>query len=268
MTCAIIDDEPLAAELLASYAQKTTFLDLVGTYNSAIEAMRVLRTTPVDLIFLDIQMPELSGLEFATILSPRTMIIFTTAFDRYAVDSYKVNCVDYLLKPISYEAFLHSANKALTRLEENAGSGQAAGGLTFKSATASNFKSGAAAAASGLTDRFFYVKSEYKIVRIFLDDLLYVEGLKDYVRFVLRPDSISAAQSSKSIMCLMNMKTVEDALPQPEFMRIHRSYIVHMPMADTIDRTRIVFGETMLPISDSYKDTVLQYINAHTLGNV
>lgn len=264
MTCAIIDDEPLAAELLASYAQKTTFLDLIGTYNSAIEAMRVLRTTPVDLIFLDIQMPELSGLEFATILSPRTMIIFTTAFDRYAVDSYKVNCVDYLLKPISYEAFLHSANKALTRLEESTGSQQQTG-LTFKSATTSNFKSGASAVTSSLADRFFYVKSEYKIVRIFLDDLLYVEGLKDYVRFVLRPDSISASQSSKSIMCLMNMKTVEDALPQPEFMRIHRSYIVHIPLADAIDRTRIVFGETMLPISDSYKDTVLQYINAHTL---
>lgn len=265
MTCAIIDDEPLAAELLSSYAQKTTFLDLVGTYNSAIEAMRVLRTTPVDLIFLDIQMPELSGLEFATILSPKTMIIFTTAFDRYAVDSYKVNCVDYLLKPISYEAFLHSANKALTRLEETSGSQQAQR-LTFKSAT-SNFKSGANSNVASLADRFFYVKSEYKIVRIFLDDILYVEGLKDYVRFVLRPDSISASQSSKTIMCLMNMKTIEDALPQPEFMRIHRSYIVHMPLADTVDRTRIVYGDNMLPISDSYKDTVLQYINAHTLGN-
>ena len=101
MTCAIIDDEPLAAELLASYAQKTTFLELVGTYNSAIEAMKVIRTTPVDLLFLDIQMPELSGLEFATILSPKTMIVFTTAFDRYAVESYKVNAIDYLLKPIA-----------------------------------------------------------------------------------------------------------------------------------------------------------------------
>ena len=103
MTCAIIDDEPLAAGLLASYAEKTNFLELIGTYNSAIEAMRVIRTTPPDLIFLDIQMPELSGLEFATILPEKTMVIFTTAFDRYAVDSYKVSAVDYLLKPISYE---------------------------------------------------------------------------------------------------------------------------------------------------------------------
>ena len=162
MTCAIIDDEPLAAELLASYAQKTTFLELVGTYNSAIEAMKVIRTTPVDLLFLDIQMPELSGLEFATILSPKTMIVFTTAFDRYAVESYKVNAIDYLLKPIAYDAFLHSANKALQMLETRS--------------TQKSVKS---------EERFFYVKSEYKLIRILIDDILYIEGLKDYVKIRL-----------------------------------------------------------------------------------
>ena len=157
MTCAIIDDEPLAAGLLASYAEKTNFLELIGTYNSAIEAMRVIRTTPPDLIFLDIQMPELSGLEFATILPEKTMVIFTTAFDRYAVDSYKVSAVDYLLKPIAYEDFLHASNKALQRLEAQQ-------------------KVDAVAAPQ---DRFIYVKSEYKLVRIFLDDITYIEGLKD-----------------------------------------------------------------------------------------
>lgn len=237
MTCAIIDDEPLAAELLASYAQKTTFLELVGTYNSAIEAMREIRTNPVDLIFLDIQMPELSGLEFATILSPKTMIVFTTAFDRYAVDSYKVNTIDYLLKPISYEAFLHSANKALKHYEQ------------LNSAVASQ----------AMEDRFIYVKSEYKLVRVFLDDILYIEGLKDYVK-------IHVNTPQKKVLCLMNMKTLEDYLPQPEFLRVHRSFIVHMPKADIIDRLRIVFGDNYIPISDSYKDTVQQYINDHTLG--
>ena len=236
MTCAIIDDEPLAAELLASYAKKTTFLELVGTYNNAIDAMRVIRTSPVDLLFLDIQMPELSGLEFATILSPKTMIVFTTAFDRYAVESYKVNAVDYLLKPISYESFLHAANKALQLAE------------TQNAQTRTKQE-----------DRFFYVKSEYKLVRIMMDDIIYIEGLKDYVK-------IRLSSTQKSVSCLMNMKTLEDYLPRPEFLRVHRSYIVNMKKVEAIDHLRLVFGDTLIPISDSYKDTVVQYLNRHTLG--
>ena len=234
MTCAIIDDEPLAAELLASYAHKTTFLDLMGTYNSAIEAMKVIRTNPVDLLFLDIQMPELSGLEFATILSPKTMIVFTTAFDSYAVESYKVNTVDYLLKPISYEAFLHSANKAL-QLSETQG------------------------ALSGVKgeDRFLYVKSEYKFVRIMFDDIVYIEGLNDYVK-------IRLSSSQKSVSCLMNMKTLEDYLPQPEFLRVHRSYIVNMGKVDAVDHLRLIIGDAVIPVSDSYKDAVMQYVASHT----
>ena len=236
MTCAIIDDEPLAAELLASYAQKTTFLELVGTYNSAIEAMKVIRTTPVDLLFLDIQMPELSGLEFATILSPKTMIVFTTAFDRYAVESYKVNAIDYLLKPIAYDAFLHSANKALQMLETRS--------------TQKSVKS---------EERFFYVKSEYKLIRILIDDILYIEGLKDYVK-------IRLAAPQKSVNCLMNMKTLEDYLPQQDFMRVHRSYIVNLKRVEAIDRLRIVIGDTFIPISDTYKDAVTQFIASHTVS--
>ena len=238
MTCAIIDDEPLAAELLTSYAEKTNFLHHTGTYNSAIEAMRTLRTQPVDLIFLDIQMPELSGLEFATILPPQTMVVFTTAFDRYAVESYKVNTIDYLLKPISYDNFLSAANKALKAYE---------------------LQQKATSTATQPQDRFIYVKSEYKLVRIFLDDILYIEGLKDYVQ-------IHLCTPQKKVLCLMNMKTLEDYLPQPEFMRVHRSFIVHMPKADIIDRLRIVFGDNYIPISESYKETVQQYINEHTLN--
>ena len=236
MTCAIIDDEPLAAELLASYAQKTTFLELVGTYNSAIEAMKVIRTTPVDLLFLDIQMPELSGLEFATILSPKTMIVFTTAFDRYAVESYKVNAIDYLLKPIAYDAFLHSANKALQMLETRS--------------TQKSVKS---------EERFFYVKSEYKLIRILIDDILYIEGLKDYVK-------IRLAAPQKSVNCLMNMKALEDYLPQQDFMRVHRSYIVNLKRVEAIDRLRVIIGDTFIPISDTYKDAVTQFIASHTVS--
>ena len=235
INCAIIDDEPLAAEMLASYAAKTPFLNLVGVYNSAVEAIRTLRSEPVDLLFLDIQMPELSGLEFATILPPETLIIFTTAFDRYAIDSYKVNTVDYLLKPIAYDNFLKAADKALRRIVDSR-----------KQATYA-------------ADRFIYVKSDYKLVRIDLDDIMYIEGVKDYVRIVL-------SNSSQPVMCLMNMRTLEEYLPTPEFLRVHRSYIVHMSKVQSIDRFRFVFGDTYIPISESYKDVVNGYLNMHTLN--
>ena len=235
INCAIIDDEPLAAELLSSYAAKTPFLNLVGVYNSAVEAIRTLRSEPVDLLFLDIQMPELSGLEFATILPPETLIIFTTAFDRYAIDSYKVNTVDYLLKPIAYDNFLKAADKALRRIVDSR-----------KQATYA-------------ADRFIYVKSDYKLVRIDLDDIMYIEGVKDYVRIVL-------SNNSQPIMCLMNMRTLEEYLPTPEFLRVHRSYIVHMSKVQSIDRFRFVFGDTYIPISESYKDVVNDYLNMHTLN--
>ena len=165
------------------------------------------------------------------------MVIFTTAFERYAVDSYKVNTVDYLLKPISYETFLHSASKALKRYEAEH----------------------RVLPESKQDDRFIYVKSDYKLVRIFFDDILYIEGLKDYVQLHLNT-------LQKKVLCLMNMKTLEDNLPHPEFMRVHRSYIVHMPKADSIDRLRIVFGDNYIPISESYKDAVQKYINNHMLS--
>ncbi|MCR5711328.1 LytTR family DNA-binding domain-containing protein [Prevotella sp. tf2-5] len=233
ITCAIIDDEPLAAGLLKSYVEKTPFLQLIGTFGSAIEAMRELRSNPVQLLFLDIQMPELSGIEFAKILTPSTKIIFTTAFQQYAIEGYKVNALDYLMKPISYDEFLTSANKAL------------------------DWYTIAQKQELYARDRFMFVKSDYKLIRVSLDDILYIEGLKDYVRFYL--------QDGTRIMSLMNMKKIEDYLPHPEFLRTHRSFIVHMPLAQQVDRFRIVFGDQFIPVSDSYKDEVLQYLDAHTL---
>lgn len=233
ITCAIIDDEPLAAGLLKSYVEKTPFLQLIGTFGSAIEAMKELRSNPVQLLFLDIQMPELSGIEFAKILTPSTKIIFTTAFQQYAIEGYKVNALDYLMKPISYDEFLTSANKAL------------------------DWYTVAQKQELYARDRFMFVKSDYKLIRVSLDDILYIEGLKDYVRFYL--------QNGTRIMSLMNMKKIEDYLPHPEFLRTHRSFIVHMPLAQLIDRFRIVFDDQFIPVSDSYKDEVLQYLDAHTL---
>ena len=234
INCAIIDDEPLAAGLLKSYAEKTPFLNLIGTYGSAVEAMKELRNNPVHLLFLDIQMPELSGIEFAKILPKETKIIFTTAFQQYAVEGYKVSALDYLLKPVSYEDFLKASNKALDWFC-----------ITQKKQTYAS-------------DRFMYVKSDYKLVRVALDQILYIEGLKDYIRIYL--------EDGQKIMSLMNMKKMEDYLPRPEFLRTHRSYIVHMSKAEAIERFRIVFGDQYLPISDSYKEDVQQYFDSHTLA--
>ena len=234
LNCIIIDDEPLAADLLASYAKKTLFLNLIGVFNSAVEGVKAIRENKVDLIFLDIQMPELSGLEFAKILPKETKIIFTTAFSQYAIDGYKANAIDYLMKPISYDDFLDASNRALDWFQ-----------TTHQAENAS-------------TDRFIFVKSEYKLVKIMFDDILYIEGLKDYVKIYLNNDH-------KPIMTLMNMKKIEESLPKPEFMRIHRSYIVHMKKIDGIDRFRVVIGDAILPISDSYKTILQDYLDGHTL---
>ena len=233
ISCAIIDDEPLAAGLLESYARKTPYLQLVGTYNSAILAMKDLRDNPVQLLFLDIQMPELSGVEFAKILPKDTRVIFTTAFPQYAVEGYKVNALDYLLKPISYEDFLKSTDKALEWFS------------IIQRQDAYR------------RDRFMFVKTDYKLQRVNLDDILFIEGLKDYVRFYLK--------NGEKVLSLMSMKKLEEYLPRPEFLRTHRSYIVHMTETPLVDRFRIVFGENYIPVSENYKDDVQNYFDIHTL---
>ncbi len=238
LKCAIIDDEPLAAGLLESYAKKTPFLELTGTYGSAVQAMSDLRRQPVDLLFLDIQMPELSGMEFAKLMPKQTKIIFTTAFGQYAIEGYKVQALDYLLKPISYEEFLRASTKALE---------------LFQSAEGTS-----AAPTASAAERFIFVKSEYKLVKINFDDILFIEGVKDYVKIYLD-------NGQKPVMSLMNMKKVEEFLPSPEFMRTHRSYIVHTSKVTIIDRGRIVFGDNYIPISDSYKEEVQKYLDKHML---
>lgn len=234
ITCAIIDDEPLAAGLLESYVKKTPYLSLQGTYNSAIQAMKNLRENPVQLLFLDVQMPELSGMEFSKVLPKSIKVIFTTAFSQYALDGFKANALDYLLKPISYEDFLKSTDKAYEWFS-----------ICMKQDVYKR-------------DRFMLVKSDYKLLRIGLDDILYIEGEKDYVSFVMK--------NGEKVMSLMSMKKLDDFLPKPEFLRTHRSYIVHMPEVQLVDRFRIVFGDVYVPISENYKEEVLTYLNQHTLG--
>lgn len=242
LSCAIIDDEPLAVGLLESYALRTPFLELEDRkYNSAVTALAELEKDPVDVLFLDIQMPELSGLELSHIINPDTRVIFTTAFGQYALDSYKVNALDYLMKPISYPDFLQSATKALKWYEL----------LRNKENTAA----GTPAKANAET---IFVKSEYKLVQIELSKILYVEGLKDYVK-------IYTADDPRPIISLMSMKTMEELLPAARFIRVHRSFIVQPEKIKVIDRNRIVFGKTYIPISESYKDKFYDFLKEKAL---
>ncbi len=242
LRCALVDDEPLALSLLESYVRKTDSLELCGSYSSAIQAMKGLPEHPVDLLFLDIQMPELNGLEFSRMVSPNTRIIFTTAFEQYAIDGYRVNALDYLLKPISYSDFIEAVNKAIQWFEmrkkaELPDTGQ------ISIPTDSNH---------------IYVKSDYKIVQIELDRILYIEGLKDYIK-------IYTEDNPRPILSLTSMKTMEEKLPSSRFIRVHRSYIVQKQKIKIIDKGRIVFGKEYIPVSDSYKQELQNYVNEHII---
>lgn len=230
--CCVIDDEPLAAQLITSYINRIPFLEDAGTFGSAQEAIRKVIDREVDLIFLDINMPQLNGLEFARIVPSSTRVIFTTAYDNYAVDSFKVNALDYLLKPISFEEFSKAAHRALKAV------------MSAKPEASKEPQS-------------IIVKSEYKLIQIPVDDILYIEGLKDYVK-IRTKDS--------SIMTLLNIKAIEQALPASKFMRVHRSFIVNKQHITVIERNRLVFGNVYIPVSESYKQAFSEYINSRLIG--
>ena len=234
--CAVVDDEPLALGLMASYVKKTPFLELVGAYSSAVQAMQEMHDHIVDLIFLDIQMPELNGLDYSRMIPQQTRVVFTTAFNQYALDGYKVNALDYLLKPVSYPDFLQAANKAQEWFNLIERSQQ-----PEKTEKEEDIQS-------------IFIKSEYKLIQIELKNILYIEGLKDYVK-------IYEENAPKPIMSLMSMKALEEMLPSDRFMRVHRSYIVQKEKIRIIEHNRIVFGNTYIPIGDSYKQVFQDFLN-------
>lgn len=247
LTCAIIDDEPLAISLLESYVNKTPFLSLAGKYNSAVNALPILSKEPVDLLFLDIQMPELNGMEFSRILEGDTRIIFTTAFSQYALDSYKVNALDYLLKPISYPDFLKSANKALQWHE-----------LLREGQARADSPQAVPPQSPSTEIESIFIKTEYKLVQIELRKILYIEGLKDYVKIFVEDEP-------RPILSLVSMKTMEDMLPSNHFIRVHRSFIVQPEKIKVIERNRIVFGKEYIPISDNYKQKFMEFLGQRSL---
>lgn len=231
-----IDDEPLALELISGYIEKTPGLELAGKFDNPLDASEFLAENSVDLIFTDIHMPDLSGVEFTRLLEKGPKVIFTTAYEKYAIEGYKLDVVDYLLKPFSYEEFLGAVNKGrkLIRLEDQA------------------------AIKVDSNSEFLFLKSEYKIRRINFNDILYIEGLKDYVKVFIQ-------NAPKPILSLISLKLLETKLPPEKFMRVHRSFIVNLWKIETIDRSRIVFGKEYIPVSDQYKEKFQEYIEKNFL---
>jgi two-component system, LytTR family, response regulator LytT len=231
-----IDDEPLALQLVTGYIEKTPGLKLIGKFDNPLDAVEFLAREKVDLIFVDIQMPDLSGIEFTRSMVRGPKVIFTTAYEKYALEGFRLEVVDYLLKPFSYEEFFRSVQKVqnLIKLEG-----------TALNQVESN-------------SEFLFLKSDYKIKRINFNDILYIEGLKDYVKVYTNNDP-------KPILSLTSLKTLETKLPESKFMRVHRSFIVNLDKIATIERSRIVFGKAYIPVSEQYKDKFQEYLNKNFL---
>ena len=226
--CIIVDDEPLAADILEAYVSKVPFLELVKTCADAFEAMECLKQEKVDLIFLDINMPDLSGIEFLNALPQKPAVIFTTAYADYAVEGFNLDAVDYLLKPISFERFMKAANKAESALNQ-VGTSQT-NEKTSEESTSSEH---------------LFIKTEYKIVKVDLKDIWYVEGLKDYIKIVT-PEG--------PLLTLQSMKSMQEYLPNARFMRVHKSYIIAIAHIESIERNKIKIQDKWIPIGTTYRD--------------
>jgi DNA-binding LytR/AlgR family response regulator len=234
--CLAIDDEPLALKQITGYIRKTPFLELAGVCESALSAIEFLEKNTVDLMFVDINMPDLNGLDFVRSLEDPPLVVFVTAYSEHALEGFRVNAVDYLLKPVSYGDFLRSASKVKARFEA----------LEQKPAEISVNKD------------FLFIKSEYKILRINVDDIKYIEAMSEYIRIHL--------VNGKPVMTQLSMKSVEEKLPPDRFMRVHRSFIVNLSKITVIERNRIVFdGTVYIPVSSLYKARFLQYLDQNFL---
>lgn len=220
-TCIAIDDEPLALDVIKKYVAKIYFLELKGVFTDPFEAKKVMETSPVDILFLDIQMPDINGIEFLKAFqSKNTAVIFTTAFGEYAVEGFNVDAIDYLLKPIEYDRFLKAIYKAKEYIEY-----------------INNQE---------LHQGYIFVKSDYQMVKVNLKDILYIEGLDDYIKIYL---------PQKSILTLMTLKTIMQKLPSKEFLRVHRSYIVPVSKIENVSKSKVRIADKEIPIGVSYSES-------------
>lgn len=238
LTCMIVDDEPLAVKLLESFVTKTPDLELLGLFTDSVEAINAIKEQKPQLLFLDIQMPDLNGMELAHMLPSETRVIFTTAFKEYAFESYEVSALDFLLKPIRYNKFIAAVDKAkeLFALREHSGSPTPPEPTTI----------------------FLKVDGEYR--QITLSKILYVSGLKDYVMFYLEGER-------KPLVTHLTMKSVEDMLPSSQFMRVHRSYIVALDKIRSVDRNDCIYiGEEIIRVTDAFRTTFSQFLQSKFPG--
>ncbi len=227
--CIAVDDEPPALQLVASYIEKTPFLELEKTFYSSVEAFEFASENQVDLAFLDINMPDLSGLELSKILDKNIKVVFTTAYEQYAVEGYKVSAIDYLLKPFNYGEFLSAAQKAKQFIESQKNS------------------------VNDLNRSFIFLKSDYKIHKVDFKDILFAENQKDYIK-IHRKDK-------KPLMVLMPLKDLELQLPKENFIKVHRSFIVNMIHIESIEKWRIAIGDEKIPVSDAFKESLASALN-------
>ena len=230
--CLSIDDEPLALKQINSYIEKTPFLESTALCQSAFEALKYLTDNEVDLMFVDINMPDLNGMDFVKSLTHKPQIIFTTAYSEYAMEGFQVDALDYILKPISYAVFLKAANKAKTWFELNHKQTE-----IIKS-----------------TKDCIFVKSEYKLIRILLSEIKYIESSNEYIQIHLVND--------EPITTLIRLKVIEEQLPKDKFMRVHRSFIVNLDRVKVIERNKIIFDHNIfIPVGEQYKDSFQAFID-------
>jgi two-component system response regulator LytT len=246
LNCIAVDDEPLALGLVSAFVEQTPFLKLVGKYSNAIEALKALHQLKVDVIFLDIQMPDLNGLELARVLdrgnsAERPRIIFTTAYNQFALEGYRVDALDYLLKPFNYEDFLRAAHKGMAYFE-----------LVNRPNTAT--PAPVSIVEETVENDYLFLKVEYQLVRVALNDILYIESLKDYVK-------VWVQNSEKAILSLTSLKALEEKLPPKRFMRIHRSFIVALEKINSITRNSVQIGKINITVGDQYKDDFAQFLS-------
>jgi len=242
INCIAVDDEPLALDIISAYCEKVPFINLLKTFDNAIDTLEYLRAHPVDLIFLDIQMEGLTGIEFLHTLKDKPYIVLTTAFDSYAIQGFELDVADYLLKPISFERFLQGVNKVYERMLKDKGKTTADTKQTLQSEESE--------------PTCFFIKTETRMEKVDASEILYVEGMSDYWRIVT---------TRKKIMTLMNARGLEELLREPRFCRVHKSYFVAIGKIEFIERKRIKIGNERIPVSDTYQKHFFELINRNKM---
>jgi DNA-binding LytR/AlgR family response regulator len=236
LKCIAIDDEPLALEIITAYIEKVPFLKLLRTFDNAIDSIDYIKKNRIDLMFLDIEMESLSGIQLIHALKERPEVIFTTAYDSYAVEGFELDAADYLLKPISFERFVKSVDKVYNKLKAARGKQEGGAQSTVRVSSSGNY---------------IFVKTENRLQKVAFSEILYIEGQGDYLKIVT---------PTARIMTLQNFKKFEETLPPENFIRVHKSYLVAINKIESISRNRIKIGTTLIPVSDSYKNAFYEVI--------